>query len=286
MQIKMTATAIATGLSFLGCGGSGATVSGGRSSSEDLGRAVMEALSKRDKTAFMALYATTEAVMTACPDMADKRDKLTKRMANTLELATASFDSCLAFDWSKAKPVSAEGGDSRGADDKCPSLVTLRDYVVEADIEGKRVELRLEDPLKLGNGHFLDDKLECRLASSTIAADKAPAPAGAAVPPPAEPVVQAQPAPAPVPPPPAPPVAPAAAPAQVDFGPVCNQFVAAYQGCLGLINEAARQPLLQALESMTKSWAGLDAASRDASCQQSKESMKQGLGAMCPGLFD
>ncbi len=258
-----------------GCGGSGSPISGGKASPEDLGRAVLEALSKKDKTAFISLYATADAVMVSCPEMSGKRDKLMKRMTQTLEAAASSFDACLAFDWSRAKPVSADGGDSRGVDDKCESLTTLRDYVVEADIDGQRVELKLEDPLKLGTSHFLDDKLECRLVSAA----SVPVPAGAEAPPKSEAAVPAVALPA---------VAQPALPAVAgDPGPVCNQFVTAYQACVSLLNEAARPPLLQALEAMKKSWLEIaDQGTRDVSCLQSRESMKAGLGALCPGLFD
>jgi hypothetical protein len=279
-RLKLKQTVLAgIGMASVACGGAGTPASGrGKASPEELGRAVMEALSKRDKGGLLGLYATTEAIMSVCPEMAEKRDKLAMRMARTLEQASSGFETCLAFDWARAKPLSADGGESRGADTQCPGLVTLRDYSLEVDIAGQRVEVRLEDPIQLGSAIYLDDRIECRLATRAAPEAAAPAATPVAAVPPGE--VAAKPPQAP--PPPAHPAAPG-----VDLGPTCNQFVAAYEACVGLVAEPARPPLIEALAGMKQSWAGVtDAASRDAACLNSKQSMKAGLGALCPGLFD
>ena len=77
MRLTLTYGFVVSSLALGACGGGGAS---GKANKEDLAKAVIESLTKKDKAAFSGLYVSIDTVMSACPDMSGMKDKLTERL--------------------------------------------------------------------------------------------------------------------------------------------------------------------------------------------------------------
>jgi hypothetical protein len=281
MRLPITLGLVST-IALSACGGA----VGGKATKEDLAKAVIESLTKKDKAAFTGLYVSIDTVMSACPDMSAMKDKLTERFDKTRAKASENFDTCAALDWSKAKPLETKGGDLRDPDKQCPDVVRMRDVEVVAEIDGKKVTIKLDDPVKVKTGMFLSDRFECEVEGATPAepaADAKPAEPAEAKPveeaKPAEPAAEAK---------PAEPAGGADKPAAAATGnEVCDKFLVAFEKCIAAMPEAARGPASDSLKQMKDAWAQIpDKTMMTSACEQAMGTMKQSLGSFCPGAFD
>ena len=271
MRLPITLGLVST-LALSACGGG---VSGGKANKEDLAKAVIEALAKKDKAAFSGLYITIDGVMSTCSALEPMKDKLTERFTKTLTKATESFDQCATLDWSKAKPLETKGGDLRDPDKQCPDVTRLRDIEVVAEVDGKKVTIQLDDPIKVKDSLFLSDRFECEVEGADAAKPAEPA---------AEPAKPAEPA------------AEAAKPAEPAGGAdkpaatgneVCDKFLSSFEKCIAAMPEAARGSAETSLKQMKEAWGQLpDKTMLTSTCEQALNTMKQSLGSFCPGAFE
>lgn len=279
MRLPITLGLVST-LAISACGGG---VSGGKANKEDLAKAVIEALAKKDKAAFTGLYITVEGAVAACSEA--PKEQLTERFTKTQAKAGENFDKCAALDWSKAKPLETKGGDLRDPDKKCPDVTRLRDIEIVAEIDGKKVTIQLDDPVKVKDSFFLSDRFECEVESADAAKPAEPAADPAK---PAEPAAEAA--------KPAEPAAEAAKPAEPAGGAdkpaatgneVCDKFLTAFEKCIAAMPEAARGSAETSLKQMKEAWGTLpDKSMLTATCEQALSTMKQSLGSFCPGAFE
>ncbi len=278
MRLTLTYGFVVSSLALGACGGGGAS---GKANKEDLAKAVIEALTKKDKAAFSGLYVGIDTVMSACPDMSAMKDKLTERFAKNLAEAATGFDTCAGLDWSKAKPLETKGGDLRDPDKQCPSVTRVRDIEVVAEIDGKKVTIQLDDPIKVKDGFFLNDRFECEVEGAAAAAaptEPTPEPAKEAAPEPAKEAAAA----------PAEPAGGAEKPAGDSVGNAsCDKFIASFEKCIAALPEAARGPAADSIKQMRDSWSQVpDKSMLTGACDQALSSMKQSMGSMCPGVFE
>jgi len=281
MRLTLTYGFVVSSLALGACGGGGAS---GKANKEDLAKAVIESLTKKDKAAFSGLYVSIDTVMSACPDMSGMKDKLTERFAKTLVKATENFDTCAGLDWSKAKPLETKGGDLRDPEKECADVTRLRDIEVLAEVDGKKVTIKLDDPIKVKDGFFLSDRFECEVEGAEAAKVGEPAPVPApepakeAAPEPAKEAVAA----------PTEPAGGAEKPAGDGVGNAsCDKFIVAFEKCVGSLPEAARGPAADSIKQMRDSWSQVpDKSMLTGACDQAYSSMKQSMGSMCPGAFE
>jgi len=159
------------------CGGGG----GGKASSDELGRAVIDTFVKKDQTALVAMMASVDAAVDACPAVAAEKDEITKKRAKAETKLIESFGKCTALDWSKATIKEVKGGDAKKPIEGCPDLIQARDIDVTAEIDGKTVTVNIDDPIVIKGKYYLFDRLKCSgggaehpaVAAVRAAADKA-----------------------------------------------------------------------------------------------------------------
>ena len=276
MRLTLTYGFVVSSLALGACGG-GAS---GKANQEDLAKAVIEALSKKDKAAFSSLYVTIDAAVSACPEMAEGKDKLAERFAKTLAKANESFDTCAGLDWSKAKPLETKGGDLREPLKECPSVTRVRDIEVLAEIDGKKVTIQLDNPVKVKDGFFLSDRFECDVegADAAKAPEPTPEPAKEAAPEAAKEAAAV----------PTEPAGGAEKPAGESVGNLsCDKFIASFEKCNAALPEAARGPAGDSVKQMRDSWSQVpDKSMLTGACDQAFSSMKQSMGSLCPGVFE
>lgn len=255
---------MASALGLGACGGGG----GGKASPDELAKAVVDALAKKDKAAFTALYASPDSLVAACPAMESKKAGMAEKHARGMEKAGRNFEECAKLDWSKATKVEIGGGKVKDPEKECPNIREVRDVEVTAEIEGKKVQLQLDDPIMLSDKVFLYDRFECRDASAagagsdTMVAEARPE------------LGKAADAPA------------AAAPATAGSTVECDKFIASYEACLAKMPEGVRASAEGSLKQMKEMFAKIpDKAMLETTCKQSYDSMKQAIGSMCPDAF-
>jgi len=276
---------IGSALGLGACGGGG----GGKASPEDLAKAVVDALAKKDKAAFTAMYVTPDGIVSACKALEPKVAGMKEKFAKGLEKAGANFDECAKLgDWSKAQNVKIEGGKLKDAEKECPDFREVRDVEVTAELDGKKVQLQLDDPLSLGGKVFLADRFECRAASAAdtgadrlVAEAKPEADKPVAAPAPAAPAAPADPA-APAAPAADAPVAAAGSTGSAE----CDKFIVSYEACLAKMPESVRGSAEGSLKQMKEMFAKIpDKSMLESTCKQSYDSMKQAIGQLCPDAF-
>lgn len=155
------------------CGGGG-----GKGSADELGRAVVDALAKKDRAAMEGLVPTVDAIMSTCPAFESERGEIEKKRAKSIERLVDARTACEALDWSKATITAVEGGELKKPEDGCADLVEAKDIEVLAEIDGKKVSVKVDDPITLKGKFFAFDGIECGggehpgLAALRDAADK------------------------------------------------------------------------------------------------------------------
>lgn len=287
MRQKILIGVIGTTLALGACGGGG-----GKASTDELGKAVIDALAKKDKAAFVGLYGKIDVAMDACPAMKGAKDELGKELDEHVAKATANFENCAKMDWTKAKVLETKGGDLKDADEMCSDAREVRDIRILAEVDGKKVGLVLDDPMQFGGKFYLWDRFECEEEvakveerpvavaepeKEPVVADKE---AAAADPTPAEPAAAEPTAVAAAEP------AAAAEPTAAAGTSECDKFVAAYEACLVKLPEAARTGAESGLKQMKEMFAKVpDKAMLESTCKQSYDSVKQAMGSFCPDAF-
>lgn len=280
MRLPITLGLVST-IALGACGGA----AGGKANKEDLAKSVIESLTKKDKAAFTGLYVSLDTVVSACSDLGAMKDKLAERFEKTKTKAGENFDTCAALDWSKAKPLETTGGDLREPQKECPDLVRMKDIEIVAEVDGKKVTIKLDDPIKVKDGIFLGDRFECEVESAAAAEP------AAEVKPAADPAAEAKPA-----------VDPAAEakPAEAAGGAdkpaaaagatgneTCDKFLVSFEKCIAAMPEAARGPASDSVKQMKDAWAQIpDKSMMTSACEQAMTTMKQSLGSFCPGAFE
>ncbi|MFO0746767.1 MAG: hypothetical protein U1F43_14010 [Myxococcota bacterium] len=267
--------ALGAGASITACGGGG----GGKATSDEMVKAVVDALAKKDKAAFMALYANVDMLVDACPGAASQKDKIAAKAAEHLAEVGANFDECAKLDWSKAKVVGTHGGEDRKPDNKCPEITKVKDIEVQVDVAGAAVEMKLDDPIRVKGSLYLMDDFDCgqksnKVDSGALVADVKPPEMKAADAPPA-----------------AAPTAPAAeaapaAPATGTGNAECDKFASAYEKCIAAMPESARGPAQDGLKQMKDAFSKVpDKSMLGATCTQAYDTVKASMATLCPGVF-
>ena len=115
-MVGMKGMAIAMAIGGVSLGACGGAAGNGKGTKEDLGKAVVEALTKKDPAGLLGLYASIDLLMTACPEQAAARPKLEERRAKHEEKVKGVFTECVGkADWSKAKILEVKGDRLREA---------------------------------------------------------------------------------------------------------------------------------------------------------------------------
>lgn len=276
--VKGMAIAVAVGGVSLGaCGGAGG--GSGKGTKEELGQAVVEALTKKDPAGLLGLYASIDLLMSACPEQAAARPKLEERRAKHDEKVKTVFGECAGkADWSKAKIVEVKGGETKTKESKCPAVVELKDIDVIAEVDGKKFRVNLDDPLQVDGKLYLFDRFRCEAEDGDAGMKAEPPPGETMKPaePPSEKPAELKPAEAPKP----------AEAAPADLPEECKSYLASYEKCVAAAPEPAREPLTKALGQAKSAWAAVpDKAMLGQTCKTMLEQTKGALGQICPGVF-
>lgn len=282
MRLPITLGLVST-LAISACGGG---VSGGKANKEDLAKAVIEALAKKDKAAFTGLYLSVDGAISTCSVLEPMKDEFSERWKKTQAKASETFDKCATLDWSKAKPLETKGGDLRDPDKMCADVTRVRDIEVVAEVDGKKVTLQLDDPIKVKDSFFLNDRFKCEVEDADAAKPAEPAAEPAAEAKPAEPAAELKAAEPAAEAKPAEPAGGADKPAATG-NEVCDKFLSSFEKCIAAMPEAARGSAETSLKQMKEAWGQLpDKTMLTATCEQALSTMKQSLGSFCPGAFE
>jgi hypothetical protein len=277
-MVGVKGMAIAMAIGGVSLGACGGAAGNGKGTKEDLGKAVVEALTKKDPAGLIGLYASIDLLMTACPEQAAARPKLEERRAKHEEKVKGVFTECAGkADWSKAKILEVKGGETKTKESKCPAVVELKDIDVLAEVDGKKFRVNLDDPLQVDGKLYLFDRFRCETDEGDGA--KVEPPPGETMKP-AEPPVEK---PAEVKP--AEPPKPAEA-APGDLPEECKTYLSSYEKCVAAAPEPAREPLNKALAQAKSAWAAVpDKAMLGQTCKTMLDQTKGALGQLCPGVF-
>lgn len=144
---------------IIACGGGG-----GAKSAQELGDKVLAALQAKDFSQVKSLYWTADAALSLCTEIPeDKKSGIGEKFAKELASAEKDFDKCLKTDWSDAKVVGIKGGETDDPLKGCAGkAMEVEDIKVQIEAGGKKHEVKLNDPVKVGDAYFLVEDIRCR----------------------------------------------------------------------------------------------------------------------------
>ena len=135
---------------------------GAPATNEELVAAVVEALRSSDPEALRRLVPSDAEVREACPQRG--RGFGGPKLEASLARSRSSCSSVLRG--ARVQVISAVGGGERESsdDEACPNLRQLRNVRAEIDIDGRRVVLVIDDPIRVGKRLAPFDPITCQAA--------------------------------------------------------------------------------------------------------------------------
>lgn len=148
---------VMSGLLVTACGGGG-----GAKTAQELGDRVLAALQAKDFSKLDSLVLTPELVAKNCPEMpADDMAKATAKFAEHTADMKESFAKCAAIDFTAAKIVETDGGEDRKPVKECKDILKVRDLKLTLDVGGKKVKVKINDPMRVAGALYLADDFRC-----------------------------------------------------------------------------------------------------------------------------
>jgi len=159
MRTSLMCSLIASTSLAAACGGGG-----GAKTAQELGDRALAALVAKDFNALKPLYFTADQAKSNCKEMpAEKLGKLTEELGEELADGAKDFADCLKTDWTGAKIVGLKGGEAGDGVEGCGTAVLeVKDIKLEVEVGGKKMQVRVNDPLKLGEAYYLVGGLRCK----------------------------------------------------------------------------------------------------------------------------
>lgn len=140
------------------CGGGG-----GAKTAQELADKAIAALTAKDFNALKGSYATPDLVKANCPDMpSEKVAKLAEELAEEVADAEKDFAKCVETDWAGAKVTAVSGGDVGGTVEGCSGVFEVKDIKLAVEVGGKKIEVKLNDPVKIGDAFFMLEGMRCK----------------------------------------------------------------------------------------------------------------------------
>lgn len=146
------------------CGGGG-----GAKTAQELADKVVAALVAKDFNALKGDFASADLVKSSCADLpADEAGELAKELAEELADAENDFKKCLETDWTGAKLAAVTGGEvdepAKGCGDK---VMKVNDIKLAVEVGGNKMEVKVNDPVKIGDAFFFLEGLRCKAPEVT-----------------------------------------------------------------------------------------------------------------------
>lgn len=142
---------------FAACGGGG-----GKSSADELGKAVVSALGAKDQAALNGLVAKVDAAIDACPALGGEREEIEKQHGKAEKRLGEALTKCGELDWSKVTVKAVNGGEAKKPIEGCADLVEGKDIEVVGELDGKEVTVKIDDPVIIKGKYYLFDGIKCR----------------------------------------------------------------------------------------------------------------------------
>jgi len=138
----------------------------GKASSDELGKAVVDALLAHDQVGLAALAASAEQAMGSCPRLANDKQAVVDQSEKAHEALEISIANCMKVDWRGAAMIASKGGSVREALDGCPDYQKVHDVTLSITVGAAEYTVRLDDPIALGGRYFLGG-LQCAGGASS-----------------------------------------------------------------------------------------------------------------------
>ena len=156
-SLRLVSLVSTSGLLIAACGGGG-----GAKTSQELGDRVLAALQTKDFSKLEGLLLTPDLVAKNCPampadELARANEKFSKHTADMKE----AFAECGKIDWTGAKIVATDGGEDRKPLKECTDVIKVRDLKLTVEVGGKKVKLKIDDPMRAGGALYLADEIKC-----------------------------------------------------------------------------------------------------------------------------
>jgi hypothetical protein len=129
-----------------------------------MGDKVLAALVAKDWNQLKAMHWAVDDAMATCTDIPeDKKSKAKEEFSEELAESEEHFKSCLKTDWTGAKLTGVTGGDVddplKGCGDKAHEV---KDIKLAVEVGGKKMEVKVNDPVKVGDAYMLFEGIRCR----------------------------------------------------------------------------------------------------------------------------
>ncbi len=156
-SLRLVSLVSTSGLLIAACGGGG-----GVKTSQELGDRVLAALQAKDFPKLDGLLRTPELLAKNCPSMpADEMARAGEKFAKHTADMKESFAECGKIDWTGAKIVATDGGEDRKPVKECADLLKVRDLKLTVEVGGKKVKVKVDDPMRAGGVLYLADEIKC-----------------------------------------------------------------------------------------------------------------------------
>lgn len=162
-SVSLTSIFIASTAMTAACGGGG-----GAKTAQELADKAIAALTAKDFNALKGSYATPDLVKANCPDLpAEKAAKLAEELAEEVADAEKDFKKCVETDWTGAKVTNVSGGDVGETVEGCSGVHEVKDIKLAVEVGGKKMEVKINDPVKIGDMFFMLEGMRCKAPEVT-----------------------------------------------------------------------------------------------------------------------
>lgn len=165
-SLRLVSLLSTSGLLIAACGGGG-----GAKTTQELGDRVLAALQAKDFSKVEALLLTPDLIAKNCPSMpAEELARAGEKFAKHTAEMKESFEKCGKIDWAGAKIVGTDGGEDRKPVKECTDVMKVRDLKLTVEVGGKKVKVKIDDPMRAGGALYLADEIKCD-AGGDVCAD-------------------------------------------------------------------------------------------------------------------